>query len=112
MEQTKITMPIGDTPMNNDDWDDNEPDADDGWSDNDDDGPGQIDEKMNEQEMNEIDQKGYVILKESEVDARIRKIIQMVNDTLCLNNEDEILVILRHYKWNKEKIESEWFAED
>jgi hypothetical protein len=42
------------------------------------------------------------------IDENIFDLVRYISDILCLNN-DQALILLREYNWEKENIESKWF---
>lgn len=38
--------------------------------------------------------------------------MKKAQDLLCIENEDEVIAILRHFEWSQQKLEDKWFATD
>ena len=43
----------------------------------------------------------------SQMPLRIRK----AKDLLCLDDDDDIIKIMRYYNWNQQKVEEKWFED-
>ena len=94
-------------------WDDG---ADDGWGEgSDQDGwDGEDKEMTNEvdkisggqEEQDDLETK---ILTQADIEAQIPKMLRNANDILCRDKEDDVISIMRYFRWNKEKMETDWF---
>ena len=52
------------------------------------------------------------IVKINEIKSMAKRLIEKADDTLCLGNNDQVMLILRYFRWNIEKMESKWFEMD
>ena len=41
---------------------------------------------------------------------RIPKRIKQANDLLCLDKDDDVILVMRYFDWNQKKLEDKWFA--
>lgn len=56
-------------------------------------------------------QKNYKLWSADEIDGRQKKIIDEVKDLLGLS-EDDSITALKHYSWNAEKLQEQWFDDE
>lgn len=55
-----------------------------------------------------INTKDYVVWSSDQIEERQKKIIEEAVDLLSLS-EDDAITALRHYNWNPERLQEEWF---
>ena len=46
---------------------------------------------------------------QSDIEGQIPKMISEANEILCREKEDDVIAIMRHFKWSKEMVEAQWF---
>ena len=101
-------------PDPDDGWDDEEeesPQADgDGWSDDD----PELSEvpKLQPNKTTSIINVAYKIFTLKDIEVQIPKRVEAADDLLCLGNEDQVIAIMRHFKWNQNKINDAWFTDE
>ena len=44
------------------------------------------------------------IVKLNEIDIMVKRLIEKADETLCLENNDQVMLILRYFRWNIEKM--------
>lgn len=76
-----------------------------GWDDIDEEEPDLI-SKISEREL--VKTKDYAIWSSDEIEGRQKKIIEEATELLGLS-EDDAITALKHFKWNPEKLQEQWF---
>ena len=49
------------------------------------------------------------ILTRDQISERIKGMVERVNQLLCRDNSDDVLAILRHFKWSQLRIQEHFF---
>ena len=47
-----------------------------------------------------------------DIESQIPKKVKQANELLCLDRDDDVISILRHFDWNQQKLEDVWFGVD
>ena len=56
-------------------------------------------------------QNGFMVLQLTDIEKTLMNLVKDAKETLGVNDNDAI-ILLRHYKWNLEKLQEQWFSVD
>ena len=97
---------------NDTDQDFNYDDADmDGWGEEENESPLVLQNVNSVNDGKNNDTVGNKVLNQAQIEKMIPQKLQEANELLQLNNNDKLIAILRHFNWNQQKLEEQWFED-